>query len=84
MPIYEFSCDKCAGVFDLMVMGPDKVETKCPECGCQELTKLISAASHTMGTSNLRTGDGGKGGVTTKSCGGENTCTTIDIPGQSS
>lgn len=84
MPIYEFSCDRCGKVFDLMVMGGSEVEMKCPECGGEELTKLMSATNHTFGQSNLRTGDGGKGGVTTRSCGSESSCTTIDIPGRTS
>ena len=84
MPIYEFSCDKCGRVFDLMVLGGDRVEMKCPDCGSQEVTKLISHTSHTMGVSTLRTGDGGRGGVTTRQCGDSNSCTTIDIPGRTS
>ena len=84
MPIYEFSCDSCGRVFDLMVLGGAEVEMKCPDCGSQEITKLMSATSHTFGQSTLRTGDGGRGGVTTKSCGESNSCTTIDIPGRTS
>ncbi len=81
MPIYEFSCNQCGRVFDLMVLGAGQVEMKCPDCGCQEVTKLISATSHTVGLSTLRTGDGGQGGVTTNKC-GSNSCTTLDIPGR--
>ena len=84
MPIYEFSCDECGRVFDLMILGQGQVEMKCPDCGCAEVTKLISTTSHTVGLSTLRTGDGGRGGVTTNSCGGSNTCTTFDIPGRTS
>ncbi len=84
MPIYEFSCNECGRVFDLMILGGDQVEMKCPQCGCREVTKLISATSHTVGLSTLRTGDGARGGVTTKSCGSSDSCTTIDIPGRTS
>lgn len=82
MPIYEFRCGGCEKVFDLMVLPGDKLEMKCPECDCQELTKMMSAASHNLGRSNYKF-KGGPGGVNHRSC-GSGSCTTIDIPGRES
>jgi len=80
MPIYEFSCQACGRVFDLLVLAGDQAELKCPDCGGQDIVKLMSAASHTFGQSNYKC-QGGPGGVTTRNC-GSGSCTTIDIPGR--
>ena len=81
MPIYEFKCQSCGRVFDLLIFSGEKVEMKCPDCGSLEVTKLISAANHTFGVSTLRAKDGGPGGVTNNVC-QSGSCTTIDIPGR--
>ena len=78
MPIYEFKCQECHRVFDLLVFSGDDVEMACPDCGSVEISKLISAASHTVGRSGGRSQ--GQGGVTTRTC-GSGACGTIDIPG---
>lgn len=81
MPIYEFSCTACEHIFDLLVFNTDQFEMKCPKCGSEDIVKQMSATNHTMGQSTLRTGEGGKGGVTTNQC-GSGSCTTFDIPGR--
>ncbi|HNR99485.1 MAG TPA: zinc ribbon domain-containing protein [Planctomycetota bacterium] len=46
MPIYEFRCRKCKAVNEFLVRGTGlEAGTTCPECGCERLEKLISAAA---------------------------------------
>ncbi len=48
MPIFEFLCTSCAGVFEKIVY--DDTETlTCPKCGSTQLTKLLSAPSSLSG-----------------------------------
>ena len=43
MPIYEYQCDKCGNPFQQLIMKPNEEgELTCPECGGQNLTRLIS------------------------------------------
>jgi len=43
MPIYEYACESCGHIFDvLQKMGADLLQD-CPECGKPELKKLLSA-----------------------------------------
>ena len=44
MPIYEYQCEKCGHQFDELQKISDKPLKKCPECGRNSLTKLVSAA----------------------------------------
>ena len=44
MPIYEYLCEKCGHQFDELQKISDKPLKKCPECGRNSLTKLVSAA----------------------------------------
>ena len=43
MPIYEYQCDACEHVFDVLQKISEDPLTYCPECGKQELRKLLSA-----------------------------------------
>lgn len=40
MPIYDFSCTKCASEFEVIVLGADT--PICPTCGSAEMQKLVS------------------------------------------
>ncbi|HQQ76163.1 MAG TPA: zinc ribbon domain-containing protein [Thermoanaerobaculia bacterium] len=64
MPLYEFTCEKCGATFEELVgAGLDGFGVTCPECGSEEIEKLVSRfASAGASTSN---GGGGGGG----SCG---------------
>lgn len=78
MPIYEFRCLQCGNLQEVIVSSSasDTMEMKCNECQGENLERLPSTVSYSMG--------GSKGGpspsVSTKSC-GENTCGTLNIPG---
>ena len=43
MPIYEYQCQKCGHVFDVLQKMSDDPLKDCPECGEPELRKLVSA-----------------------------------------
>ena len=43
MPIYEYQCNDCEHVFDVLQKIADDPLTYCPECGKPELRKLLSA-----------------------------------------
>lgn len=52
MPIYEYTCQKCRGDFELLIRGQEVPE--CPECGSRELEKHFSrVAAHTNQKSSL-------------------------------
>ena len=79
MPIFEFRCDKCSQIFELLAMKTnDQIEAKCPHCGGDEITRVMSAA-------NCAVSDGGgqisqAGGVQSRSC-STGDCATITLPG---
>ncbi|MFC1714089.1 FmdB family zinc ribbon protein [Candidatus Poribacteria bacterium] len=54
MPIYEYKCNECGGVQEVLHTGMRDVESvKCTDCGSGDLTRLISAFNVSMGgTSN--------------------------------
>ncbi len=78
MPIYEFKCQKCEDLFELLLMGDDKaVELKCPHCGSGDFQKIMSHTSYAMGTgAQQRQGSS----TQTRSC-SSGSCATYTIPG---
>lgn len=44
MPIYEYQCEKCGHLFELIQKFSDRPKTKCPKCR-GTLRKLISASA---------------------------------------
>ena len=78
MPIYEFKCLKCEEFIELLLMNKDdEIELQCPSCKSEDLERVLSATSYSMGN-----GSQAKQGVTsqTKTC-SAGSCTTYDIPG---
>ena len=45
MPIYEYQCAACGHQFETLQKISDKPFSKCPDCGKDALTKLISASA---------------------------------------
>ncbi len=80
MPIFEFKCIKCENQFEkLFVNSADKADLSCPKCHSQDLQRVVSQTNFTMGV-----GPGGnQPKITAKSCGGENKCMTLELPGHS-
>ncbi len=74
MPIYEFSCDRCAHKFEELVLG-DQTKIDCPRCGSQETHKLISRCrSKISGNGDLGDVSGLSGGCSGCSGGSCSTC----------
>ena len=44
MPIYDYKCDECGTVSELLVRNMDSSVIACPECGSKDMEKLISAS----------------------------------------
>jgi putative FmdB family regulatory protein len=43
MPLYEFTCEKCGATFEeLLGAGLDDRGVTCPECGSEDIEKLVS------------------------------------------
>jgi putative FmdB family regulatory protein len=78
MPIYEFRCEQCQNVFELLaVQSNDLVSPECPACKSPEINRILSRTS--IGSS--------KNGqpmpqINSRQCGSGN-CATIEIPGPS-
>ena len=68
MPIYEYKCNECSEVQEVLHKNMQTVESvECSNCGSEDLTRLISVANVAMGgTSNK--------GLTC--CGREERCST--------
>lgn len=54
MPIYEYRCDKC-GIISEFLEGvtSEKTHLRCPGCGSEQLTKLLSRSFRTRKGSGL-------------------------------
>lgn len=68
MPIYEYSCNKCGAVSEVLMISKDD-EAVCKECGSADLTKLMSAHNTTASGSAPSMPDFGGG-----CCGSPGSC----------
>ena len=81
MPIYEYQCQKCGELSEILQKLSDAPATTCPACGAEALTKQVSAAGFRLagggwyetdfkkdGQRNLKQGDGGQGGCSGGAC----------------
>ncbi len=73
MPIFEYRCEKCGTVNEILQLRKDE-QFSCKECGSSNLTKLMSAPNISMGgqTPSFSPPPGG-------CCGDPNSC---DTPGR--
>lgn len=44
MPIYDFRCRECSKVSEVFLRGADGQAMRCPDCGSENLERLISAS----------------------------------------
>lgn len=81
MPIYEFRCESCQEVFEHLAMSSgDNIELKCPHCGGQELSRVMSACASVV--DNDPSGSKGAGvRVENRTCQGSGSCSSIVLPG---
>ena len=42
MPIFEYKCDECNNVMEILVKNTSSQKHKCSKCGSTKLTKLLS------------------------------------------
>ena len=51
MPLYEFECKKCDHTFDkiLTIKEMETVQLACPQCGSDDVRKLISSGGIKIG-----------------------------------
>ena len=81
MPIYEFRCQGCGEIFEHLAMKRgEELEAKCPHCGGQELSRVMSTANAVMGDSVSSSQNSGPK-VENRSCKDSGSCTTITLPG---
>ncbi len=78
MPIFEFRCAECGECFEKLFMtSDDSPEMVCPNCTGENIERVVSKTSYTIGA-----GPGGnQPKITAKSCGNDNRCMTLDLPG---
>ncbi len=65
MPIYEYFCDTCDKKFEMLVMGKETPE--CPDCGTENIKRLMSACGFISK---------GSGGETVSASAGASSCGT--------
>lgn len=63
MPLYKYRCDECDNTFKVLKKNGKKDEApKCPECGSEEVERLISSVGiRFKGSGFYRTDYGGNG-----------------------
>ena len=44
MPIYDFKCQDCGEVSEILVRGADSQPARCTSCGSENLERLVSAS----------------------------------------
>ena len=50
MPIYEYACEKCKEVTEVIAKVDDPPPAKCPQCGSKKLSRVVSrSAFHLKG-----------------------------------
>ncbi len=47
MPIYEFKCEACGDVFEVLCRERDDAKAVCPACGSEDCRRLISRVAAT-------------------------------------
>lgn len=82
MPIYEFRCDSCQNVFEVLAMSRgEEAQTTCPSCGGEELSRVLSTCSSVM-SGPAATGQTNQGpSLQSRSCGQASSCSTLTLPG---
>ena len=68
MPIYEYRCQECKGLFETIVTSAEATsEVVCPKCGSNSVKKTISASSFRISSNSSSIPSGALSGCSTKS-----------------
>lgn len=51
MPIFEYHCDKCGAMIEILVRGSEVAKPICPKCGGSDLKRSFSVFSAAGGRS---------------------------------
>lgn len=43
MPLFGYLCNECGKTFEVLLLCGDDKKVCCPECGAEDVTKLISS-----------------------------------------
>jgi len=83
MPIYEFRCAQCGNIQEfLSTSSSQEIDIKCEQCQGEEMVRVMSAASYSMGSSGCGSGkESSSPSATTRNCGPGKSCTTLELPG---
>lgn len=68
MPIFEYTCSRCKGNFELLVGTSKRDSVECPKCGTRTLARQISAFAVAGGEHGKGTGGEACGVCSSKSC----------------
>jgi putative FmdB family regulatory protein len=79
MPIYEFRCQNCGNLLEIICRsGEEEVCLQCPECGGEELERVLSRVTHTMSDGSQSQTSGPQ--LSSREC-SAGSCSTITLPG---
>ena len=79
MPIYEFICQDCRHNMELLALKQeDTVELKCPDCGSENLERVLSTVNVNTDSPTASK----QPTVENRTCSG-GTCSSITLPGHS-
>ena len=45
MPIYEYACEKCGELTEVLAKVDDPPPAKCPQCGSKKMQRVVSRSS---------------------------------------
>jgi len=71
MPIFEYTCEKCKGSFELLVRASERDAATCPKCKTRTLSRRISTFAVAGGEHGK-----GKGGDACGTCSSTKSCFT--------
>lgn len=81
MPIYEFRCEGCGQVFEhLALTKKEEKRACCPECGGEDLSRVMSACSSVVESSSSGASSAAPQ-MESRSCANAGNCATITLPG---
>ncbi len=62
MPIYEYTCKKCENCFDILVFSSDEEPVACPDCGGENVDRIMSCTGVIRSSGNDSCSSRGPGG----------------------